>query len=127
MTSVGARVSVNLEGMTVGGVPCVGDSWTPGTVQAVSGSLITVRLDSPFSSGAGTAQDTVTVRPERIEGPAMNDEQAVAIGKLIDKTRDQLREMVVIKREHPFDSARLQTLIAEWHESDAELRRLLQL
>jgi hypothetical protein len=57
----------------------------------------------------------------------MNNEEAVAIGKLIDKTRDQLREMVVIKQERPFDSARLQILIAEWHGSDAELRRLLQL
>jgi hypothetical protein len=67
MASVGERVSVNLEGITVGGVPCGVGSWTPGTVQGVNGPAITVRLDSPLSSGAGTAQDTVTVGSERIE------------------------------------------------------------
>lgn len=67
MTIVGERVSVNLEGLTVGGVPCGAGTWTPGVVLAVEGDTITVRLDSPLSSGAGTAQDTVTVGPERIQ------------------------------------------------------------
>jgi hypothetical protein len=46
--TVGMRGSVNLEGLSVGGIPCSIGTNTPGVITHLTDAGVTVRLEAPF-------------------------------------------------------------------------------
>jgi hypothetical protein len=72
----GLHVVANLEGMTIGGVPCGAGPGVPGVVVGRSGSgiYVTVKLDSPIGGGergllgrTSHGEDMVSLEPDRVE------------------------------------------------------------
>ncbi len=60
--SPGTAVSVNIEGMDVGGIPCGLGTSTAGSIVSVEGDVYTVELAEPFGG-----QSVVTVGGERLK------------------------------------------------------------
>jgi hypothetical protein len=59
-TTVGTRGSVNLHGLSVGGIPCGIGTNAQGVITHVTDAALTIRLDSPFGG-----VDVLEITPDR--------------------------------------------------------------
>lgn len=81
---IGLHVTVNVEGMTVGGVLCEAEQWVPGVIVGVGalGNSLSIKLDTPI--GGGERRGLLQRESHGADGVSVDDPARVRPQELTD-------------------------------------------